>query len=69
MSSTWSGSTGLLVLSIFLSDRSALDLHSSSRVLADLTAIDLESVCSTSIPSLMRMTDVWIVDVYIDCCC
>ena len=34
----------------------ALDLHSSSRTLADLMAMDLESVCSTSIPSLMTMT-------------
>ena len=69
MSSTWSGSTGLVLSLLFLSERSALDLHSSSRVLADLTAIDLESVCSTSIPSLMRMTDVWIVDIYIHSCC
>ena len=40
----------------FLRERRALDLHSSSNVLADLAAMDLESVCSTSIPSLTRIT-------------
>ena len=46
-----------------------MDLHSSRRVLADLTAMDLESVCSTSIPSLMRMTEIFVViDRLIECC-
>ncbi len=62
----WSGSTGLLLL-FSLRERSALDLHSSKSVLADLTAMDLESVCSTSIPSLTRMTgdliDIDIIDI------
>ena len=43
--------------------RSAVDLHSVRRSLADLTAMDFESVCSTSMPSLIRITVVcvWIV--------
>lgn len=42
---------GLLSLdSCFL----AMDRHSSRSLVADLFAMDFESVCSTSIPSLMK---------------
>jgi hypothetical protein len=51
-----------VVVADSLRERLALDLHSSRRVLADLTAMDLESVCSTSIPSLMRTTVRWILN-------